>query len=360
VITQIDDINTRPAAAIVVYGETPYAEFQGDRETLDFSAQDAAHLETLRKLRAAHIPVISLFLSGRPLWVNRELNLSDAFVAVWLPGSEGNGIADLLFKPLPGQPVYDFTGRSSFSWPATAMPVTFDSDSAVSGALFRRGFGLSLAKSQELAPVSEDAAIPAVYREKDTLFHAGHVTAPWSIYVSDPAAEVRLTMQSQTTPSAAVTAQLTSQGVQAVWSGQGMGEFRIGGRAVSLPTPSIGGPALRLHYRIDEAPQGPVILSMRCEAAAGAPIPASDSAAASMRRCGMAEAEGLDLAESFRAAHAGSWVTLTLPLTCLHHTGAVLELVSAPFALESSGRLGVSFDDIRFVRDTTGTCPPQH
>jgi hypothetical protein len=99
---------------------------------------------------------------------------------------------------------------------------------------------------------------------------------------------------------------------------------------------------------------------MRCEAAAGAPITASGGAAASMRRCGMAEGEGIDLTESFRSAGAGSWVTLTLPLACLHHTGAVLELVSAPFALESSGRLGVSFDDIRFVRDTAGTCPPQH
>jgi hypothetical protein len=239
------------------------------------------------------------------------------------------------------------------------MPVTFDSDNAVQGALFPRGFGLSLARSQELAPVSEDPAIPAVYRDKETLFHAGHVTAPWSIYVSDPIAEVRLTMQSQTTPSTAVSAQLTSQGVQAVWSGQGRGEFRIGGRAVSLQTPSVGGPALRVHYRIDEAPQGPVVLSMRCEAAAGVPIPVSGSTAASMRRCGMAEDEGIDLTQSFRSARPGSWETLTLSLTCLHRTGAALELLSAPFALETSGRLSVSFDDIRLVRDTAGTCPPQ-
>jgi beta-glucosidase len=239
------------------------------------------------------------------------------------------------------------------------MPVTFDSGSALHGALFPRGFGLSLAKSQELAPVSEDPAIPVVYRDKDTLFHAGHVTAPWSIYVSDPSAEVRLTMQSQATPSSAVSAQLTSQGdVQAIWSGQGTGEFRIGGRAVSLQTASAGGPALRLHYRIDEAPQRPVVLSMRCEAPSGAAIAASGSTAASMRRCGMAEGEGVDLSQSFRSAHAGSWETLTIPLTCLQRAGGTLERVSAPFALESSGRLGVSFDDIRFVRATTAACPP--
>jgi beta-glucosidase len=361
VTTRIDDIDTRkPAAAIVVYGETPYAEYQGDRETLEFSPQDTTHLETLRKLRAANIPVITLFISGRPLWVNRELNLSDAFVAAWLPGSEGNGIADLLFKPLPGQAApRDFTGRLSFSWPATAMPVSFDSDGTVHGALFPRGFGLSLANPQELAPVSEDPATPAIYREKGTLFYAGHVTAPWSIYVSDPIAQVRLTMQSQTTPSAAVTAQLTPHGdIQALWSGQGTGEFRIGGRAVSLQTPPAGSPALRLHYRVDEAPQGPVVLSMRCEAPAGAPPPASGSTASSIKRCGMEESAGVDLSQSFRSAHAGSWETLTIPLSCLHRTGTTLEQVSAPLALESSGRLGVSFDDIRLVRATAAACPP--
>ncbi|MFZ8343685.1 glycoside hydrolase family 3 protein, partial [Staphylococcus aureus] len=72
-VTRIED---RPAAAIVIYGESPYAEFQGDRETLELAASDG-HLELLRRLRAAHIPVISLFISGRPLWVNREINLSD-------------------------------------------------------------------------------------------------------------------------------------------------------------------------------------------------------------------------------------------------------------------------------------------
>ena len=361
VTTRIDDIDTRkPAAAIVVYGETPYAEFEGDRETLEFSQQDASHLQTLRRLRAANIPVISLFISGRPLWVNREINLSDAFVAVWLPGTEGNGIADLIFKPLRGHATRDFTGRLSFSWPASAMPVTFDPDGAVHGAQFPRGFGLSLAKSQELLLVSEDPAIPAVYRDRDTLFHAGHVTAPWSIYVADPIAQVRLTMQSQPAPSTDVTAELTSQGVRARWSGQGPGEFRIGGPAVRVPALPAGGQALRLHYRIDEAPQRPVILSMRCETPPGTPAPASDSAAASAKRCGMPDGAGVNLTQSFRAAGTGSWATLTLPLACLHRMDGIPGLVvSAPFALESAGRLSVSFDDIRFVHDPSAACPPQ-
>jgi hypothetical protein len=236
--------------------------------------------------------------------------------------------------------------------------VTFDSDDAVHGAQFPRGFGLSLAKSQELLLVSEDPAIPPVYRDRDTLFHAGHVTAPWSIYVSEPSAEVRLTMQSQTTPGTAVTAQLTAQDVRATWSGQGPGEFRIGGRAVGLPALTAGGQALRLHYRVDEKPQQPVVLSMRCETPAGAPSPVSASAAASVKRCGMAEGAGVDLTQAFQSAGTGSWTTLTLPLACLHRTGGAAALVSAPFALESAGRLDVSFDDIRVVRDPTASCPP--
>ncbi|MEO7384890.1 MAG: glycoside hydrolase family 3 protein, partial [Novosphingobium sp.] len=85
----------RPDVAIVVYGETPYAEMRGDLKTLEFQPGDKQALALLKRLKAAGIPTVSVFLSGRPLWVNPELNQSDAFVAAWLPGSEGGGIADV-------------------------------------------------------------------------------------------------------------------------------------------------------------------------------------------------------------------------------------------------------------------------
>ena len=340
VVTRLED---EPVAAIVVYGEAPYAEFQGDRETLEFAPADA-HLDLLKRLRAANIPVISLFISGRPLWVNRELNLSDAFVALWLPGSEGSGIADVLFKPRAGGPAYDFTGRLSFSWPATAMPVSFDSSNQAQGALFARGFGLTLAQSPDLGDLPEDPQIPQAYRDRDTLFHAGHVTAPWSIYVSDAAAEVRLTLQSQVSPAGAVTAQLSTQGVEAVWSGKAPGEFRIGGRAISLLKAAADNQVLKIHYRVAQPPQQPVIFGMRCEPAA---------------RCGMAANTGLDLTETFRTAGPGAWKTLSVPLVCLKKVGATLSSVSAPLALESAGPFAVSFDDIRIVQQPgASACPP--
>ena len=86
-------------AAIVVFGEEPYAEFVGDRKTMVFD--DTEGLELLRKYKAAGVPTVAVFLSGRPMWMNRELNAADAFVASWLPGSEGAGVSDILFGKRP-------------------------------------------------------------------------------------------------------------------------------------------------------------------------------------------------------------------------------------------------------------------
>jgi len=265
-------------------------------------------------------------------------------VAAWLPGSEGGGIADVLFKPRAGATAYDFTGHLSFSWPATAMPVTFDG-SQVKGAQFARGFGLTLADAQDLGELSEDPQIAPAYSDRDSLFNAGHVTAPWSIYVSDPSAEVRLTMQSQVSPAGAVTAQLSGQSIQATWSGQGPGVFRIGGRATNLARAAADNQMLNLHYRVEQPPQKPVILSIRCEPA---------------ERCGLAPNSGLNLTETFRSAGTGTWKTLTVPLICLKKLGATLSSVTAPMALESDGAFGISFDDIRITRQNGGaaSCPP--
>jgi len=79
---------------IAVYGENSYAEFQGDRPNLDF-ANDAFDTSLLAQYRERGMPVVSVFLSGRPMWTNPEINASDAFVAAWLPGSEGGGVSDL-------------------------------------------------------------------------------------------------------------------------------------------------------------------------------------------------------------------------------------------------------------------------
>ncbi|HUP44122.1 MAG TPA: glycoside hydrolase family 3 N-terminal domain-containing protein [Thermoanaerobaculia bacterium] len=132
----------KPDVAIVVFGENPYAEFQGDRTTVIYEGED--DLALLRRLRAAGIPVVSVFLSGRPLWVNPFLNESDAFVAAWLPGTEGGGVADVLTGK------YDFKGKLSFSWPKLPTQAVLNRGGANYDPLFPYGFGLTYADRVEL------------------------------------------------------------------------------------------------------------------------------------------------------------------------------------------------------------------
>jgi beta-glucosidase len=133
-----------PDVAIVVFGEHPYAEGDGDRPDVDYDANDG--LELLQAFRAAGIRTVSVFLSGRPLWVNPELNVSDAFVAAWLPGTEGGGIADLLVGNEDGSPRFDFSGKLSFSWPKTPDQAEVNVGDADYDPLFAYGYGWSYAQ----------------------------------------------------------------------------------------------------------------------------------------------------------------------------------------------------------------------
>ncbi|WP_284124992.1 glycoside hydrolase family 3 protein [Parerythrobacter aestuarii] len=135
---------TKPDVAIVVFGEQPYAEFAGDRKTLVFD--DHEGLELLRKFGEQDIPTVAVFLSGRPLWMNREINASTAFVASWLPGSEGAGVADVLFGKR------EATGRLSFSWPADCGGTPVNSPA---GAQFPFGYGLSQSDAQPVGALDE-------------------------------------------------------------------------------------------------------------------------------------------------------------------------------------------------------------
>ena len=111
---------------IAVIGETPYAETKGDIKPQDSMAHSLRHPEDLAVLKAVSgtkTPVVTVFLSGRTTYANDIINLSDSFVAAWLPGSEGRGVADVLFTDAKGRVAYDFKGRLSFAWPDTACPM---------------------------------------------------------------------------------------------------------------------------------------------------------------------------------------------------------------------------------------------
>jgi beta-glucosidase len=137
----------RPDVAIVIFGEDPYAEMYGDLESLSFSARYPEPLALLQRLQQQGIPVVSVFLSGRPLWVNPELNASTAFVAAWLPGTEGGGVADVLFRDTGGNVPFDFVGTLSYSWPAEPTQSPLNRGDPVYHPLFPYGFGLTYASA---------------------------------------------------------------------------------------------------------------------------------------------------------------------------------------------------------------------
>jgi beta-glucosidase len=152
------EFHSRPDVAIVVFGENPYAEYQGDVPTLEYSPGDKRDLALLRRLHAADVPVVAVFLSGRPLWVNAEINAADSFVAAWLPGPQGGALADVLFRAPANSAAYDFKGKLPFSWPRSPRaPRPTGSPGRLSGEepLFPFGYGLTYADDGYVAPLPE-------------------------------------------------------------------------------------------------------------------------------------------------------------------------------------------------------------
>ena len=109
---------------VVVIGETPYAEMKGDRSDLSLDNEDAA---AVKAMKAAGIPVVVIVVSGRPMVLGDVLDQAGAVLAAWLPGTEGQGVADVLFGD------YKPTGKLSFTWPRS---------NTKADPLFAYGYGL--------------------------------------------------------------------------------------------------------------------------------------------------------------------------------------------------------------------------
>jgi beta-glucosidase len=120
--------------AIVVVGEDPYAEFLGDREDLALGDVDQ---KAIAAARQAGVPVVTVVVSGRPLILGNALDASDAVLAAWLPGTEGHGVADVLF----GQ--HAPTGKLPFTWPRSMEQIPINVGDKKYDPLFPFGFGLS-------------------------------------------------------------------------------------------------------------------------------------------------------------------------------------------------------------------------
>jgi len=317
----------RPDVAVVVYGETPYAEMIGDVRNLEYEPGQKSDLALLSRLRAEGIPVVSVFLSGRTLWANPEINASDAFVAAWFPGTEGGGVADVLVGDAAGKPRHDFSGRLSFAWPATALPV------AQSGVvpLFALGHGMDYRSTATLEKLPENSGVAGQAWNIERYFIRGQAPAPWKLALPS---DGRVTMR-------AVDAGGVHEAARAFeWRGPGAAELSISAEPIDLRRQTNGDLVLQIDYRIDAPPAAPVQLAMQC-----APS------------CAGAE---LDASAILRAAKAGEWRQLKVKLSCYRDAGVDMAHITAPLVLRSSGRFALSILAVQLSADPAGAvCLPR-
>ncbi len=292
---------TAPDVAIVVFGEEPYAEFVGDRKDLAF--RDEEGLALLKAYRARGIPTVAVFLSGRPLWVNRELNAADAFVAAWLPGSEGAGVADVLFGHRPA------TGRLSFSWPAGCDGAPLN---GAEGALFPLGFGLGLGDEVRLSPLDETC--DALTADSGAVwFAAGRLGA-----------QVQAVADNAVLPDLRGTGNgITATGVDRKAQEDARRIAFAPGAQITLSGPKSAA-GWRIAYQVNERPKAPVTVT--------------------------AGGKAFNITQALSVAEGKGWREMVLTSTCLGEVGDRL-------TFSSKGRFGIEISEIsRDERSEAAEC----
>ena len=319
----------KPDVAIVVFGEDPYAEFQGDIPNLMYHPGDDSDLELLKRLKAAGIPVVSVFLSGRPLWVNREINASDAFVAAWLPGTEGGGVADVLLRKADGSVQNDFKGKLSFSWPRNAMQVANNVGQKDYDPQFAFGFGLTYADKGDLAPLPEESGVKPGQTEVGTFYARGTLADGLRLQLSNAAGQkVDVTSLPAKLPddSLVVTGvdhQAQEDGRRLAWSGkQAATASLLTDKPMTLMRETNGEVMIVLTARMEETPAGDVTVGVSCGAGCKAVnLPARDALAKLPK---------------------GEWTTFGIPLKCMAVAGADMRKLDSVLVLQSAGKFQMS------------------
>ncbi|MFC3114583.1 glycoside hydrolase family 3 protein [Cellvibrio fontiphilus] len=334
----------KPDVAIVVFGEDPYAEMQGDVGMLAYKPRNPVDWELLKKLRSDGIPVVSLFITGRPLWVNRELNASDAFVAIWQPGTEGAGVADVIFKNAAGEINHDMKGRLSFSWPKHPDQTPLNKGDANYDPLFAYGYGMSYADKNTLGDdLPEDGPKAAEAMDVMEIFNRRPMD-PWQLEIIGFQND-QMPMNSNTVKASSLMIQAVDRDVQedarrVVWNGSGQGQVALSvGNRQDFINYVNSDSALVFDIKVDAAPSATSYLRLGC---------------------GSYCASDIDLTEKLKGFAGQGWQTVTVPFSCYPNSGANFGVaqppaefwtqVLAPFSLVTSGTLDITFAKVSVVK----------
>jgi len=322
---------TKFDAVIAVIGERPYAEGEGDigpAGTLRHTSRYPEDLAVLQAVAGKGKPVITVFVAGRPLYVNDLLNLSDVFVAAWLPGSEGKGVADLL---VAGRQRHAFTGKLSFSWPGSACQTSLNVGDAGYAPLFAYGYGLK---------TSTRSAIPQL----PTSFPPGGCGVSTSFPINSPQdrASFPLTIVgagSGTAIGADLNATFTAPGIAArtaqvntqqdaklvTWTGPAMFAARSG-KPVALP--AFEQAVLRFDTIVSQAPAGKVAVGM--------------------------QGTLLDATPLFARLAGKGKQTVKIPVACFTAQGVDLQRIDTPFAVTADAPFAAAFANIELLKGAQG------
>ncbi|TFW20374.1 glycoside hydrolase family 3 protein [Massilia arenosa] len=320
-------------AVIAVIGERPYAEGDGDigpGATLRHSSRYPEDLAVLQAVAGKGKPVVTVFLSGRPLYVNDLLNLSDTFIAAWLPGSEGKGVADLL---VAGPKAYDFTGKLSFSWPKSACQTPLNFSDAGYAPLFPLNYGLKKATRSKLGML--DASTPeggcgGASNTYPVNSQADRTSFPLVVRSGSETKPLGADLNAVfTLPGIEVaTAQISTQqdAKQGKWSGPATLEAK-GAKPLALPSRVSDKGVLRFDTIVSAAPAGAVTLSM----------------------CGAGKCADVNATALFAHLAGKGKQTVKVPLACFTAKGADLAKVDTPFGVTSQGAFTASFANIEIA-----------
>ena len=318
----------KPDVAVVVFGENPYAEFQGDLPTLAYKPGDDADLALIRRLKADGIPVVAVFLSGRPLWVNREINAADAFVAAWLPGSEGAGIADVLLRAPDGSVQHDFKGRLSFSWPRTATQYANNVGQKAYDPQFAFGFGLSYADNGDLPPLPEVSGVTGNEGASGVFFARGDAGSGMALRLQNGTGQgvtvtkVPEALEGDLLKVTGVDHLAQEDGRRLAWSGKAEAVAALQSHtALDLQRESNGDLMLLTTLRVESAPRGEAWLAVGCGTDCSARIA---------------------LTPTLATLPLGQWTRVGVPLKCLAAAGADVSKLDRPWSIGTAAAMTLS------------------
>jgi beta-glucosidase len=323
----------KPDVAVVVFGEQPYAEGNGDLDNLEYQRGNKADLALLKKLQADGIKVVSLFISGRPLWVNPELNASDAFVAVWLPGSEGAAVADVIMAKADGSVNVDFRGKLSFSWPATPQQHANTGDADYQ-PLLPYGFGLRYGEASTLSnSLNEQVAIDSSL--DDLVLFERAVKPPYQLVLHS--GDSSKTMDSSVAQLGNIAVRTFDNKVQEDarrLSFSGAAKVSLSSAfPADLRSYRESGSALVIELQHNGSVPEQVLLGMDCA-----------------QSC----ASSINIAPQLKTMAADSWHTLSIDLACFARQGADFSQIFTPLSLAADAKMVLSFADIRLSPAMTG------